>query len=48
MLDPEEKAMRAAAAEGLAKPDKRRMQNKLAQRAFRARSRVTNKQVSPL
>jgi len=45
-LDPEEKAMRAALADGLSKPDKRRMQNKLAQRAFRARNKVTNKQVS--
>jgi hypothetical protein len=46
-LDPEEKAMRAALADGLSKPDKRRMQNKLAQRAFRARNKVTNKQVCP-
>lgn len=45
-LDPEEKAMRAAMAEGLSKGDKRRMQNKLAQRAFRARNKVVNKQVS--
>ena len=47
-LDPEEKARRAAAAEGLDKGDKRRMQNKLAQRAFRARSKIVNKTVSPL
>jgi Asp-tRNA(Asn)/Glu-tRNA(Gln) amidotransferase B subunit len=45
-LDPEEKARRAAAAEGLDKGDKRRMQNKLAQRAFRARSKIVNKSVS--
>ena len=45
-LDPDEKANRAAAAEGLNKGDKRRMQNKLAQRAFRARSKIVNKHVS--
>jgi len=45
-LDPSEKADRAAAAEGLNKGDKRRMQNKLAQRAFRARSKIVNKHVS--
>jgi hypothetical protein len=44
-LDPDEKANRAAAAEGLSKGDKRRMQNKLAQRAFRARSKIVNKHV---
>ena len=44
-LDTEEKALRAAAGEGLNKGDKRRMQNKLAQRAFRARSKVVNKNV---
>ena len=46
-LDPEEKARRASAAEGLDKGDKRRMQNKLAQRAFRARSKIVNKSVCP-
>lgn len=45
-LDPDEKANRAAAAEGLNKGDKRRMQNKLAQRAFRARSKIVNRHVS--
>jgi hypothetical protein len=47
-LDSDEKARRAAAAEGLSKGDKRRMQNKLAQRAFRARSKVVNKHVCSL
>lgn len=44
--DPEEKGRRAAAAEGLDKSDKRRMQDKFAQRAFRARSKIANKHVS--
>jgi hypothetical protein len=43
--DLEEKGRRAAVAEGLDKSEKRRMQNKLAQRAFRARSKITNKHV---
>jgi hypothetical protein len=44
--DLKETRRRAAAAEGLDKSDKRRMQNKLAQRACRARSKITNKHVS--
>ena len=42
----EEKIRRAQATEGLNKQDKRRVQNKLAQRAFRERSKVVNKDVS--
>ena len=44
-LDPEERAGRAGAAQGLEKGDKRRMQNKLAQRAFRARTKIVNNDV---
>jgi hypothetical protein len=44
--DPEEKGRRAAAAEGLNKSDKRRMQNKFAQRAHRARNKIANKHAS--
>lgn len=38
--------MRAALADGLSKPEKKKMQNKLAQRAFRARTKVVKTQVS--
>lgn len=47
-LPTEEKMQRAQATEGLTKQDKRRVQNKLAQRAFRARSKVANRNASPL
>lgn len=46
LLPVEEKLLRAQATEGMNKQDKRRVQNKLAQRAFRARSKVTNNDVS--
>jgi len=43
--DPGKKGRRVTAAEGLDKRGKRRMQNNLAQRAFRARRKITNKHV---
>lgn len=44
-LTHEEKLARAAATEGLSKGDKRRVQNKLAQRAFRARNKNSSNSV---
>ena len=44
-LYPEERPERAGAAQGLKKGDKRRMQNKLAQRAFRARTKIVKNDV---
>jgi hypothetical protein len=41
-MSQEGKASRAAAASGLAKEEKRKVQNKLAQRAFREKSKNKN------
>jgi hypothetical protein len=47
-MSQEEKAYRAAASIGLSKEEKRKVQNKLAQRAFRERSKLKNRAVCVL